>query len=136
MDYNEKEKLIEITIQLFSHDLEHLLEKRLKKPVDLEKTPEVEKELIKYLNETFILQNQIGETQKLNWVGKEFSADMVYVYMEIPFIENLEGTKLQNTIFFESYAEQSNIVTAHFDGKKADLLFVVGNKFKELTLKK
>ena len=136
MDYNEKEKLVEITIQLFSHDLEHLLEKRLKKPVDLEKTPEVEKEIQTYLGETFIFQNKKGETQKLNWVGKEFDNDMVYVYVEIPFSETLEGAKLQNTIFFESYAEQSNIVTAHFNGKKADLLFVVGDKFKELRTEK
>lgn len=132
MDYNEKEKLIEITIQLFTHDLQPLLEKRLKKPVDLEKTPEVEKEIQTYLNEIFIFQNKKGEPQKLKWVGKEFDADMLYVYVEIPFSESLEGTKLQNTIFFESFAEQSNIVTAHFDGKKADLLFVAGDKFKDI----
>ncbi len=136
MDYNEKDKLIEITIQLFSHDLQPLLEKRLKKSVDLERTPEVDSEILKYLGGTFVFQNSKGETQKLNWVGKEFDQDTVYVYVEIPFTETLEGTKLQNTIFFESFAEQSNIVNARFDGKKVDLLYVPGDKFKELKSEK
>ncbi|CAN5522408.1 hypothetical protein BH10ACI1_BH10ACI1_29650 [soil metagenome] len=136
MDYNEKEKLVEITVQLFTHDLQPLLEKRLKKQVDLEKTPEVDGEIFKYLGENFVFQNKKGETQKLKWVGREFDEDMVYVYIEIPFSESLEGTKLQNTIFFESFPEQSNIVTAHFNSKKAALLFVAGDKFKELISEK
>jgi hypothetical protein len=132
MDYNAKDKNIEISIQLFIHDVTPMLERRLKKRVDIEKTAEVEGEIFKYLNETFVFQNKKGEAQTLKWVGKEFENDVVYVYVEIPFAESLEGARLQNSIFFESYPEQTNLVIAHFGEKKIDLLYKAGDKFKDL----
>jgi hypothetical protein len=135
MDYNEKEKLVEITIQLFTHDLVPVLEKRTKKSIELEKTPDIDKIILEYLSQNFILKNKKGEAQSLNWVGKELEVDTAYVYVEILLPEGLEGAALQNTIFFESFAEQTNLVTSRFDGKKSDLLFVAGDKFKEIEAK-
>lgn len=133
MDYNEKEKNIEISIQLFIHDVTPMLERRLKKRVDIEKTAEVDAELFKYLTENFVFQNKKGENQTLKWVGKEFENDVVFVYVEIPFKEDLTGVKLQNTLFFESFPEQTNLIIAHFGEKKINLLYKSGDKFKELA---
>jgi hypothetical protein len=135
MDYNEKEKLVEITIRLFTHDLVPVLEKRTKKSIDLEQTPEIDKILLEYLSRNFILKDKSGAEQKLNWVGKEIETEALIIYVEIPLNETPEGASLQNTIFFESFAEQTNLVDARFDGKKSDLLFVAGDKFKEISAK-
>ena len=132
MDYNAKEKNIEISVQLFIHDVLPMLERRLKKRVDIGKTPETDAEIFKYLGENFVFQNKKGEAQKLKWVGKEFENDVVYVYLEIPFEESPEGAKLQNTIFFESFPEQTNLVVARFGEKKVDLLYKAGDRFKDL----
>src|SRR5215211_4415094 len=75
MDYNAKDKNIEISIQLFIHDTVPMLERRLKKRVDIEKTAGVDGEIFKYLSETFVFQNKKGEAQNLKWVGKEFEND-------------------------------------------------------------
>ena len=131
MDYNKQDKNIEISIQLFIHDALPMLERRLKKRVDIEKTAGIDAEIFKYLGENLVLQNKKGEVQKLKWVGKEFENDVVYVFVEIPFAGPFEGLKLQNTIFFESYAEQTNLVIARFGEKKIDLLYKAGDKFKE-----
>ncbi|HEY0426927.1 MAG TPA: DUF6702 family protein [Pyrinomonadaceae bacterium] len=135
IDFNEKEKLIEITIQLFTHDLVPVLEKQTGKEIDLEKTPEIDKIILEYVGRNFVLKNNKGEEQKLNWVGKELEVDTAYVYVEIPATDTLEGATLQNTIFFESFVEQTNLVTARFGDKKSDLLFVAGDKFKEISAK-
>lgn len=132
MDYNAKDKNIEISIQLFIHDVLPMLERRLKKSVDIGKTSEVDGELFKYLSENFVFQNKAGETQKLKWVGKEFENDVVYAFVEIPFDGDLFGARLQNTIFFESYTEQTNLVIARLGEKKSNLLYKAGDKFKEL----
>jgi hypothetical protein len=131
MDYNAKDKNIEISIQLFIHDVVPMLERRLKKRVDIEKTPGVDTEIFKYLGENFVFQNKKGEAQSLKWVGKEFENDVVYIYVEIPFAESLEGTKLQNTIFFDSFPEQTNFVIARYGEKKKDLLYKSGDRIKE-----
>jgi hypothetical protein len=132
MDYNEKEKLVEISLQLFTHDLVPILEQKAKKRVDLEKTPEVDKLILEYLNENFVLKNKNGEALALRWVGKELKVDTARVYVEIVSAESPAGASLQNTLFFESFPEQTNLVIARFDGKKADLMFRVGDKFKEI----
>jgi len=132
MDYNEKEKVIEISIQLFVHDALPMLERRLKKRVDIEKTAEVDAELLKYLAETFVFQDKTGAAQKIKWIGKEFANDAIYVYLEIPFGEDFTGTRLQNTIFFESFPQQTNLVTARFGEKKVNLFYKSGDKFKDI----
>lgn len=133
IDYNAEQKLYEISIQLFTHDLEALVKKRNGKAIDIEKTAEIDKFILGYLNDNFVLSDKKGKTKTLKWVGKEFDADSVRVYLETEATENLEGYKLKNTLFFESYPEQANLVVCLYDGKKSDLLFKVGDKIKEIV---
>jgi hypothetical protein len=135
IDYNEKEKLAEISIQLFTHDLVPSLERFAKKSVDLEKTPDVDKIILQYLEANFVLTDKKGEKRKLRWVGKEHKVETFYVYIEIPLEEDFDGYKLQNTIFFESFPQQANMVVARFGGKKADLLFKSGEREKLIAPK-
>jgi len=132
IDYNATEKLAEISIQLFTHDLVPLLEKRTKQQIDLAKSADIDKSILKYLDENFVLKDKNGEIKKLVWVGKEIKADTVFVFIEIPLSEDFVGYSLQNTLFFESFPEQTNLVIARFSEKKADLIFKVGDKFKEI----
>jgi len=132
IDYNSEEKLFEISIKLFTHDLVLLLEEKSGKRVDLEKTPGIDKIIFDYLSENFVLTDKKGETKILKWVGKESDVDTVEIYLETPSTENLENYKLKNTIFFETFPVQTNLVVCRYDGKKADLMFKVGDKIKEI----
>ena len=132
IDYNSEQKLFEISIKLFTHDFVPILEKKTGKRIDLEKTPGVDKIIFDYLNENFVLTDKEGETKILKWVGKEFDVDSVQIYLETSSTENLENYKLKNTIFFETFPVQTNLVVCRYDGKKADLLFKVGDKIKEI----
>lgn len=132
IDYNKEAKSLEIEINLFNHDLEKVLEEKNKKRVDFEKTKEIDKMLFDYLNETFVFKSQNDSIKKLVWVGKEINADLTTVFVEVDEIENPENLKLQNKIFFESFAEQVNLVTLHSDDKKFDLVFKIGDGFKKI----
>jgi len=136
IDYSIDQKLFEISIQLFTHDLVPLLEQKSGKQIDLEKTPDVDKLILDYLKENFVLMNKNREIKNLKWVGKEFDVDSVWIYVETLSTESLEGYSLQNTIFFESFPEQTNLVTARFEGKKADLMYKVGDRDKEIVANK
>jgi hypothetical protein len=132
MDYNAENKTVEVSIQLFTHDLTKTLEKQTGKRIDLQETKDVDKLITAYLKEHFILRNSKDEIAEINWIGKEFASDTIWVYLEIPFNESPEGKSLQNSIFFESFSEQTNLVICKFDNKKADLLYKVGEKIKEI----
>lgn len=136
IDYNQSEKLFEISIQLFKHDLEPLLEKKYKTRVDFEKTKNIDELILNYLNEEFVLTDKNGETKKLKWVGKEMDVDTVWIYLETASNESPEGFNLQNTIFFESFPEQTNLVICRYEEKKADLKFKSGDKVKIITSEK
>jgi hypothetical protein len=133
IDYNEKEKLAEISIQMFTHDLVPTLEAITKKQVNLEKTKDVDKLIFDYLQKQFILKDKNGEVKKLVWVGFELEVDTVFVYLEAEISEGLENAQLQNSMFFEYFQEQSNLVICKFGNKKADLAFKVGDKFFEIS---
>lgn len=132
IDYNPKQKLVEISINLFTHDLIPVLERRAGKAIDLENTPNVDKLILDFVNENFVLKNKNGETKKLEWVGKELQIDSVYIYVEAASDEDLEGFSVQNTFFFDYFPEQINRVNTRYNNKKADLLFKPGDKFKEV----
>ncbi|MCU1290444.1 MAG: hypothetical protein JWN60_2673 [Acidobacteria bacterium] len=127
IDYNAKDKLAEISIQLFTHDLVPALERFAKKSIDLEKTPDIDKLILQYLEANLILKDAKGAAKKLVWVGKEQKIDIIYVYVEIPLEKDFEGYTLQNTVFFETFKKQANLVVARYNEKKVDLLYKVGD---------
>lgn len=133
MDYNAEEKLAEISIQLFTHDLVPALERLTKKTVDLEKTPNLDKIILQYLETNFVLKDKKGAAKKLVWVGREQKIDTCYVYVQIPLEEDFGGYTLLNTIFFESFSKQANLVVARYGEKKADLLYKIGDKEKPIS---
>ncbi|MGI8786579.1 MAG: DUF6702 family protein [Pyrinomonadaceae bacterium] len=133
IDYNSEQKIYEISIQLFTHDLVSLFEGRGGKRVELEKSTEADKLIFDYIKENFVLTDKKGAAKNLKWIGKEADVDTIWVYLETPATENLEGYNLTNTIFFESFPEETNLVICRYEGKKADLMFKVGDKEKEIV---
>lgn len=133
IDYNAEQKVYEITIQLFPHDLVPVLEQKSGKRVDLEKTADIDILIFNYLNENFVLTDKNNAAKPLVWVGKEVEIDSMRVYLETAATENPEGYKLKNTIFLSNFQEQINLVVCRYDGKQADLLFKAGDKLKEIT---
>lgn len=132
-EYNEKEKSVEISIQVFSHDLENILSKRSGKRIRLDKTPEAPALTLAYLSEAVILKNRDGQPKKFSWVGLEAQADAVWLYVETKMPEGLEGAQLRNRILFDLLDDQVNLVHFKYEGKKADLVFKPGEDFKAIN---
>lgn len=135
LDYKAKKKLVEITMRVFIHDLVPLLEKTDERKIDLEKTPDVDAMIAAYIKRNFEVKDKAGVLQNLVWVGKEMDVDNAFLYFEIPVKESPEGYSVKNTIFFESFPEQTNRLVSRYDRKKCDLVFVSGDEFKELLFK-
>lgn len=136
IDYNAKEKLVEISIQLFMHDLIPALERRAKHKIDLEKSADADRILFDFVNENFALNDKSDQPKKLVFVGKELQVDTIYVYVETSSDEAPENYNLKDAFFFDSFPEQTNLVVARINDKKADLLFKSGDKFKRIEASK
>lgn len=65
VEYNKQEELVEITIQLFTHDLIKTLRRRTGRNIVPDKTKDIEKLTLDYVRERFILKNGKGEIKQL-----------------------------------------------------------------------
>jgi hypothetical protein len=131
-EFNDKEKTLEISIQVFSHDLETVLSKRAGKRVRLDKSSEAPALVLAYLSEAVNIRNREGQVKAFTWVGMEPQADAVWIYLESKMPEGLEGAQLRNRIFFDLLDDQVNRVHLKYEGKKADLVFRPGEDFKTI----
>lgn len=135
LDHNSQKGLLEITIRVFIHDLVAVLEKTSQRRIDLESTKGIDQILTRYIEQNFELKDKKNISQKLKWVGKELDVDVAFLYFEVDMNESLEGYSLKNSIFFESFPQQTNLLVSRSEKKKCDLVFVVGDKFKEISFK-
>ena len=132
LDYNAKEKTLEITVEVFTHDVDQILKVSEKKA---EKSATEDEKIFAYLKKNFIVRDAAENALSLEWIGTESKVDTTYFYVRISNVESFENFSLQNTIFFESYPEQKNLVVARWSDKKADLMFKPGDKFQMIAVK-
>ncbi len=133
LEYNAKERNVEISIQVFAHDLETILSKRAGKSVRLDKSPDAASLTLAYLRDTFVIKNRNGQTKTLTWVGMEAEADAVMLYVETKMPEGIGGAQVRDQIFFDLLEDQINLVNARYDGKRNDLVFKPGDGFKSIA---
>jgi hypothetical protein len=134
MEYNAQEKSVEISLEVFTNDLEAVLSKRSGKKVRLDKTDGAAGLVLAYLQDTLNLKNSLGEIKKLSWVGMEPKADAMWLYVEAPMPEGLSGASLRDRLFFELLEDQVNIAHLKYEDKKADLVFKPGDEFKAISV--
>ncbi|HEY0406873.1 MAG TPA: DUF6702 family protein [Pyrinomonadaceae bacterium] len=132
IEYNRQEQLLEISLEVYAHDLETILAKRSGKNVRLDKTAEAEPLVFAYLQEAVNIKNGAGDAKPLAWVGMETQTDRVWLYFESKMPEGLTGAQLRDRLFFDLLEDQVNLVHLKDEDHKSDLVFKPGDTFKPL----
>lgn len=135
MDYNAKEKSFEVSIRVFTDDLEKVLSKENGGQkfvvVDNDKNdPFVEK----YIRKHFALVTTAKQKKPYSYLGKEQEADATWVYIEIPCPEALAGFSLQNSTMLDFFDDQVNLVNFNYQGQKKSYIFKNEDKVLPLGL--
>lgn len=111
--FKDEKKSLQITCQLFIDDIELLLKQN--KP-ELRLYPDSdEKKIDSLLEETFKKVFRIRVDQEwinYKFIGREYKSDILQCYMEIKILKPLKIMSIQNTIFFNLFEDQQNIL--HF----------------------
>ena len=134
IDYNADEKSAEITIQVFTNDLEDALTKKNggQPQVRLDKTPKVDELILSYLSDRFVLKNKDGKAKKMRWVGLQAKNDMTTIYVETPMPEGFAAATLENSILNDQFDDEVNLVTTRFGESKTDLVFKTNDQAQNL----
>ncbi|MCB4799640.1 DUF6702 family protein [Neotamlana laminarinivorans] len=132
VNYIKKQEALQITSRVFVDDLETALRKKYSDTITLtglNKPEKADSFIETYLRENIIL-NINTEKSKFIFIGKEYDGDIVRCYLEVPGIKNIKSLSITNTILFNVYSEQQNIVKTKInDQQKSKVLSNSNRKF-------
>lgn len=125
IQYNSKDKSLEITIRLFTDDLENALTKlnNGQKIMVGGKNDNSDAVLNKYIQQHFAILTPQKQKKTLNYLGKELEGDATWVYVEVPESQVVKGNILYNDIMQELFDDQTNLVNFFYAGTKKTFLF-------------
>ena len=125
--YKKEVKSIQVIINVFMDDIEEALNKDFKIDLQLTTKDELKNNDVyfeKYLNQK--LEFKVNNNQeKFNYVGKEYDGDLVYFYLEIKDIENINSINVINNILTNHFPKQQNLIKSK-----------VGTTYKSVLLTK
>jgi hypothetical protein len=110
--YKQEKKILQITTRLFIDDFENALNKKFNKTIELNtdrKTKNIDKLINEYISENLEIKLNSNNI-KLQYLGKEYEQDIVYIYFEIENINDFNKIEVKNTCLFELFDDQRNII--------------------------
>ncbi len=131
INYNQKEKRLEITSRIFIDDLNEVLFKKYNQKTNFSDTNTSKEDIElmkKYFTENFSIKvNNIAKP--LNYLSCETEANVLICYFNIKEISKIKTLELKNTALFELNSKQQNIIqTTIFNLKKSLLLTTTNSK--------
>lgn len=133
--HNTETNSLEITQRIFADDLEDALRNRAKTKVDIfnPKDPEVLSRLIgDYVRQNFSISVN-SRPVELNYLGYEAEEDAIWVYLEVPKVRNFKSITVQNTVFFEMFDDQLNLINVKRNGSIRSLKLQPDKRQSSLT---
>lgn len=120
INHNAKDKTLEISCKIFSEDLEEILKKNYKAPVDLAnvKMQVVNDKMIQDYITGHLIINTDGKASRLSYVGFEKESAVVYCYFEVANISTVKKLEITNSILQDFTDKQTNIMHVIVNGKR------------------
>lgn len=112
MEYNAKEKTIEIACKIFTDDFENTLKDVYKTKVDIYNPPDksiLGKQMAGYVNKHLQLKVD-GKMVTFNYVGYEIESEATWCYFSVTGVESVKSVEVFNNILYDYKKEQINLM--------------------------
>jgi hypothetical protein len=120
INYNAKNKNLEISCKMFSEDMENILKQKYKVPIDL--TNEKQQQQSNKIISDYILKhlsiNIDSKSAALKYVGFEKESESIYCYFEVANLPSLKKVDITNSILQDYKEEQVNIMHVIVNGNR------------------
>jgi hypothetical protein len=112
VEYIPQEQSLQIITEIFTDDIEKTLTKRTLKEVHLDSEKETNEDLALLrdyvFNKFVVFVNGIKVTY--SYIGLQYDIDRVKLYLEITNVSSLATLEIENTILFDAFEDQQNII--------------------------
>lgn len=129
IDFDEKDKALEITMRIFADDLETCLRKSTGvSNLDILNpgTKSIDDLMKQYLAGKFEVRLD-GKIQKHNYLGNEKDGDAFIFYIEVPQVKKWKAIAITNSMLTEVFEDQSNLVHVTVRGEVQSLRLMRGS---------
>lgn len=111
INYNQKEKTLEISCKIFSDDFESVLYKNYKQKIDLTnpKMKESMDILVKKYLSNHLQVKANDKICKLNYIGYEIDQEATNIYFEVENITAVKSLEVSSTILYDLFDDQMSI---------------------------
>ena len=131
INYIQDKQSVQITSRIFIDDFENALRARHGKDITLAEKNEgqiINTHIEQYLKENIAIKINNSHT-KLQFIGKEYEGDIMICYIEIEGIKNIASFEISNSVLFDLFKDQQNIVKTKINSKhKSAILSIDTNK--------
>ena len=129
MRYNAKAKNFEISLRVFTDDLEKVLSAtNQNRKFTLENNDKNNPLVEVYVRKHFVVTNSKNQKLNINYIGREKEGEATWIYLELPVNESINGSKIQNDVLIDMFDDQTNILNIFIQNQKKSYLYNVKNK--------
>lgn len=124
IEYNEKNRSLQIISYVFTDDLENLLKTRYSEDLFLLKEGEhenVDHYIEKYFRDKLKI-NVNGKPREFSYLGKEYDKDQLLIYLEVENVEPFRKISVENAVLTDLFPEQKNVIKVERNGTIKSLL--------------
>lgn len=136
IDFVKEQRSVQITMRFFIDDLEKALENQFELPLELATKNENNQAngyLETYIRDKFRINLNKLE-QSYTYLGKEYEDDVVYIYLEIENVDNINVIEVQNSMLIELFEEQQNYVKLSIGKVQKTFILIKANDKEILKL--
>lgn len=123
INHNPKEATAEISVRIFTEDLEKTLQKYTTAKLDILKPADnafLDKQISNYLTRTIRLKIN-GQPVTMNYLGHEIQRESVWSYLEIPKVTDIKKLEIDCVLLYDFEKLQSNLI--HVKTRETDKSF-------------
>ncbi len=120
INHNAADKTLEVSCKIFTDDFEKALAKKYNTKVDLGRQDlhgAMDSLVKKYVSSAILIRPQ-GKAVAYNYIGYELDKEAAYCYFEITNVPALTKVDIVNTILFDLFDDQMNIMHVTVKGER------------------
>jgi hypothetical protein len=120
INHNTKASSLEMSIRVFTPDLEQTLQKYSNTKVDIANPKDktlLDNQIITYINQKIQIKVN-GQSANINYIGHEIQNESVWIYAEITKVTQLKKLDINCSILYDYKDLQSNIFHVKSNGNE------------------
>ena len=129
VEYVKEQESVQIVTRIFIDDFEKMLRERYDESITLDigkDETQIDTYIQKYLSSK--LQITIDNTlQRFEFLGKEYEDDILFCYLEITGVTEVNTFEIVNQVLFDVFDEQQNLVKTKINSKRKSFMLIPQN---------